>query len=150
MEGLELLFKRARTHLDERQAKRLDKTKIYIFANKDGLKKELSERGLGTIEGQIDKILANRPKKRGMSWKIDGAHRMANMLCIRENGELLKRLENCHVSASSPPTVSLNSISLPEDPGSWMQAHLPALTWPHSKRPWVDVLREVAGLRAFA
>lgn len=151
MEGLNNLFSRVRSQLDDKKAKRLDEAKAYIFANRDGLKKELPERGLGTIEGQIDKILANRLKKRGMSWTIDGAHRMANMLSLRENGELFMRLKDCHISVPTPSTtVQYPFSSLPEDHGSWMRAHIPAFTGPHSKRPLVNVLRDVAGLRAFA
>jgi len=69
-----------------------------------------------------------------------GAHRMAHMLSLRENGELFERLQNCHVPSSFPAAVSSNAISLPEVPGDWMQAHLPAIIGPYSSRPWVGVL----------
>ena len=150
MEGLDALFEQAKTNASESQAKRIKKARAYIFANKDGLKKELPERGLGTMEGQIDKTLAHRFKKRGMSWSLSGAHRMAHMLSLRENGELFERLQNCHVPSSFPAAVSSNAISLPEVPGDWMQAHLPAIIGPYSSRPWVGVLRDIAGLGALA
>ena len=92
------------------------------------------------MEGQIDKTLAHRFKKRGMSWSLSGAHRMAHMLSLRENGELFERLQNRHVPSSFPTAVSSNAISLPEVPGDWMQAHLPAIVGPYSSRPRVGVL----------
>lgn len=150
MEELDALFSQAGANVSESQAKRIKKARAYIFANKDGLKKELPERGLGTMEGQIDKTLAHRFKKRGMSWSLSGAHRMAHMLSLRENGELFERLQNCYVPSSFPAAVTSNAISLPEVPGDWMQAHLPAIIGPYSSRPWVGVLRDIAGLGALA
>jgi hypothetical protein len=43
---------------------------------------------MGTIETNGDKILANRVKRRGMSWRIKGADRMAKVIQLRENHEL--------------------------------------------------------------
>lgn len=150
MEGLTALFETARETADEKAKKRLDKAKAYLFSNKDGLKKEVPERGLGTMEGQIDKILAHRMKKRGMSWSLDGAHRMAHMLALRENGELVLRLEQTHVPVSSPIAIVPPPLSLPKDPGDWMRASLPALSGPYRNRPWVAVLRGIAGMETFA
>jgi hypothetical protein len=41
---------------------------------------------LGTVEGNIDKILARRFKRRGMSWSKDGARRLTN---LGTEGEIL-------------------------------------------------------------
>ena len=43
---------------------------------------------LGTMESNGDKLTANRMKKRGMSWTIRGAHRMAKVTQLNRNGEL--------------------------------------------------------------
>lgn len=150
MEGLHKLFEQAKENADEKALKRLDKAKSYLFSNEGGLKKEVPERGLGTMEGQIDKILAHRMKKRGMSWSLDGAHRMGIMLALRENSELASRLRQHHIPVHSPAVVVPQPLSLPKDPGGWLRASLPALTGPHSSRPWVSVLRDVAGLGALA
>ena len=45
-------------------------------------------RSLGTMESNGDKLIANRMKKRGMSWTIRGAHRMAKVVQLVHNGEL--------------------------------------------------------------
>lgn len=150
MEGLQDLFEAAKEKADEKSSKRLDKAKSYLFSNKDGLKKEVPERGLGTMEGQIDKILAHRMKKRGMSWTLDGAHRMGIMLALRENGELDRRLGQTSVPVHAPIVPTPQPLSLPIDPGGWLRASLPALTGPHGSRPWVAALRGIAGLGALA
>ena len=40
------------------------------------------------MESNGDKLTANRMKKRGMSWSISGAHRMAKVIQPERNGEL--------------------------------------------------------------
>jgi len=45
-------------------------------------------RGLGAIEGNVDKLVANRMKKRGMSWTLKGAQRMARLISLREMGQI--------------------------------------------------------------
>ena len=72
------------------------------------------------------------------------------MLSLRENGELFERLQNCCVPANLPTQVLPSPISLPKVPAGWMQAHLPAIIGPYSSRLWVGVLRDIAGLAAFA
>jgi hypothetical protein len=148
--GLEAVFEKALLCAKSKTAAKINKAKAYLFANKDGLSKETPERGLGTMEGQIDKTLAVRFKRRGMSWSLTGAHRMARMCELRENGELLTRLRQVHDVAVAPANVASYSVSLPRDSSDWLAAHLPALTGSHSSRPWVGVLRDLAGLGMFA
>lgn len=45
-------------------------------------------RGLGAMEGNVDKLVANRMKKRGMSWTISGAQGMARLISLRKMGQL--------------------------------------------------------------
>ena len=45
-------------------------------------------RSLGTMESNGDKLIANRMKKRGMSWTIRRAQRMAKVIQLSRNGEL--------------------------------------------------------------
>ena len=46
-------------------------------------------RGLGAMEGNVDKLVANRMKKRGMSWRVIGAQRMVRLIGLREMGDSL-------------------------------------------------------------
>ena len=45
-------------------------------------------RTLGVWDSNGDKLTANRMKKRGMSWSIRGANRMAKTIQLCRNGEL--------------------------------------------------------------
>ena len=45
-------------------------------------------RGLGTMESNGDKLVANRVKKRGMSWTVAGAQRLAVATQLSANAEL--------------------------------------------------------------
>ena len=68
----------------------------YLIHNWEGINTvdRLKEAGLpvdtmGAIEGNIDKILANRFKKRGMSWSLSGALNLAKVgeKIINPNGD---------------------------------------------------------------
>ncbi len=59
----------------------IDEVRGYLAANADGLWRA----GCGTIEGHIDKILANRMKKRGRRWSPAGADAMAHVLAARRS-----------------------------------------------------------------
>lgn len=113
----------------------------YLRSNADGLGEGPS---LGTIESNVDKLIANRMKKRGMSWSLKGARRMAKLLELTFTG----MLESIDI-ASAPVKVSLAAAAplviqkLGPDPGAWLFAQLPALNGPHAGRPWVKVLRGI-------
>ena len=103
-------------------------------------------RGLGAIEGNVDKLIADRMKKRGMSWTRGGADRMARLISLREMGEL-----NAWIKCSDKPQhTSVKERIMPDEgqyqgkDDAWINARLPALHGPHSDRPWVQVLRALA------
>ena len=136
-----------------------------LVVNGEGL------RGLGAIESNVDKLVANRMKKRGMSWTIKGAQKMARLISLREMGQLhswITRKETyphactpkC-LSAVSPrlwkagvtarrhdQTVRKVSVGtklpLKKDNSAWLAADLPALRGPHQDRPWVKILRALS------
>jgi len=104
-------------------------------------------RGLGAIEGNVDKLIADRMKKRGMSWTRKGADRMARLISLREMGEL-----DAWVKCSDKPQhTQVKEGIMPgegqyqgKDDGAWLSAKLPALYGPHSDRPWAQMLRALA------
>ena len=59
-------------------------------------------RSLGTMESNGDKLTANRMKKRGMSWSIRGANRMAKTIQLCRNGELSMFCRRRTVCGSGP------------------------------------------------
>ena len=112
-----------------------------LEVNGDGL------RGLGAIEGNVDKLIADRMKKRGMSWTKRGANRMARLISLRETGKLsawIKCQSKPQHIASREKTTLKEAQYQDRNNGAWLSASLPALHDPHSDRPWVQVLWALA------
>ena len=98
---------------------------------------------------EVKSGIANRMKKRGMSWTIRGAHRMAKVVQLVHNGELAEfcrnqtrrrrsarhRLEQ--PSRQGSEVVSKTRVS------DWAAASVPALSGPHCSRPWTNSLRNL-------
>ena len=94
----------------------------------------------------VDKLTANRMKKRGMSWTIRGAHRMAKVIQLNRNGELSEfcrsrrrsdRGETDPAPAQHREVVSKTRVS------DWVEMSVPALSGPHNSRPWAHSLRNL-------
>ena len=103
-------------------------------------------RSLGTIQSNGDKLIANRMKKRGISWTIRGANRMAKTIQLSRNGELARF---CHRRSVHDPVRGRQCL-LPRDGSTsrtrasdWADASAPALNGPHSSPPWATELRRL-------
>ncbi|MDA1229115.1 MAG: ISLre2 family transposase [Chloroflexi bacterium] len=103
-------------------------------------------RGLGTMESNGDKLTANRMKKRGMSWTVSGAQRMAKVIQMERNGEL-GQLYRPRLSPSKPSPQRRRRRTLTAVPdhshGDWLQAGLPALTGRENSSPTVLALHDI-------
>jgi len=133
--------------------KEIARLRGYLMENSFGLRDYRLEvdgdglRGLGAIEGNVDKLVANRMKKRGMSWTINGAQRMARLISLREMGELhswITHKDNQGGSQSPKKKTGKEKPMKGKDAGAWLEVSLPALYGPHQNRPWVQVLRALA------
>lgn len=103
-------------------------------------------RSLGTMESNGDKLTANRMKKRGMSWTIRGAHRMAKVIQLRRNGELsgLCRRHRRQDRRETRLSTHRHSDAIHSTRVSdWAEASVPALRGPHNSRPWTHSLRNL-------
>ena len=133
------------------KAKQIARLRGYLMENSFGLRDYRLEvngdglRGLGAIEGNVDKLVANRLKKRGMSWTINGAQRMARLIRLREAGQLYCWTPRIDRSGDSqPPKKKMSSRKTPEKyAGAWLEAGMPALYGPHQNRHWVQILRAI-------
>lgn len=125
----------------------------YLTGNSEGLADywrrglDLPEgtRGLGIMEANNDKLLANRFKKRGRRWTYKGAHHLAKMAeyeYANELSEWLRTHRRLRPFAAGKkirhPFKELEE-TLPEDLASRVAAHLPAFDGPN--RTWVKILR---------
>jgi hypothetical protein len=143
----------AQEKADSDKAKEIMRLRGYLMENRYGLRDYRLEvddgglRGLGAIEGNVDKLIADRMKKRGMSWTKRGADRMARLISLRERGDL-----NTWVKYQNKPRpIPSREKALPKgdqyqhrDNAAWLSASLPALHGPHSDRPWVRILWALA------
>ena len=102
--------------------------------------------GMGAAETMVDKKIANRMKKRGMSWSRDGAAAMAALQMLRSNGQLFSWLDRHPENDVQNPVPQLQRHVLTEgkgDLGDWLKVTMPALCG--STRPWVKALRGLSG-----
>jgi hypothetical protein len=149
--NVERLLTKAQQEADEERAREVMRLRGYLMDNYYGLRDYRLEvsgeglRGLGAVEGNVDKLFADRMKKRGMSWTKEGANRMARLISLRHSGKLDTTMETPidkpALSVASPGHRAERSGYEGEDGGAWLQASLPALYGPHSDRPWVQMLR---------
>jgi hypothetical protein len=133
--------------------KDIARLRSYILDNTTGLadyRLKLDRhglRGLGAIEGNVDKLVARRMKKRGMSWTIRGAQRMTRLLQMQQEGQIPswrsapKLREPAVIWRKEPARRAKDKKS---DTGAWLNMDLPALQGPHRNRPWVLALNYLA------
>ena len=135
------------------KAKEVARIRGYLMGNCFGLRDYRLEvngdglRGLGAIEGNVDKLVVNRMKKRGMSWTIKGAQRMGRLISMREMGQLYSWItgqDKLRCNKLHQKEVSKQRTYSASDTGAWLEAGLPALYGPCQNRPWVQVLRALA------
>jgi hypothetical protein len=125
----------------------------YLTNNAEGINAvdRLKEKGLpvdtmGAIEGNIDKILVNRFKKRGMSWSPSGALNLAKIgqwiinndwddfWPIKEEDLIFKQIK------------PQEEVHLSKEDKYDKQYSLPVLVGPHQDRGWVKQLKELISI----
>ncbi|MFP3975314.1 MAG: ISLre2 family transposase [Dehalococcoidia bacterium] len=115
-----------------------------IGVSHDGL------RGMGAIEGNVDKLVATRMKKRGMSWTKRGGDRMSRLINLRESGEIQSWIReaphkiNSPLRKSSEARTQTKHLPAGADDGAWLEVSMPCLHGPHLNRPWAQVLRQLS------
>lgn len=126
----------------------------YLAANADGLVRWTTQLGvpaateprLGSMETRIDKLLAVRLCKRGMSWSRRGLAAMSKVRQLRANQQLtsdLFRARPCAARARRldrrhAPSRLVPHHRPPAEPP--FEARLAPRWGPHASRPWVQAL----------
>jgi len=147
------ILRQAHERADGEEADSIAELRGYLLNNAHGLRDyrlvtgyEDGLRGLGAMESNVDKLIANRMKKRGMSWTKRGANRMARLINLKQQGQLhlwANHRGEKHRPWPEAPPPSPQRINVNET-GAWLQAVLPAITGPHANRPWAQVLKDIA------
>ncbi len=157
-EALHLIHRfMARTH-DRNNKKSLKDLYTYIDQNRDGINpiNRIKDRalrnkikGAGAMESNVDKFIAHRFKKRGMSWSEKGA---LSLLKVREtisNGEwdswwLEGRDEKIEIRPEPLKQLTAKNFwKAQKNVMPFIEATIPALHGPDRHEPWAKVLREI-------
>lgn len=148
---------------NKKRIKKMKELRGYIVNNRDGINgiekikegliKEEKEliRNTGAIEGNIDKVITHRMKKRGMSWSVTGAESILMVINKMKNGVwedwwLHERDKKIEIKEEEYTRLIPAAIwgDREQDADYSCSAKLPALRGAHQDRIWVKVLR---GLR---
>jgi hypothetical protein len=102
-------------------------------------------RRTGAIESNVDKLVANRMKKRGMSWTMAGAKLMACLITVVHSGSLRAACYPHKLNGIAKlPLKKIRRIlvkNYKDTEQKWLQSSLPALYGPHANRAWVKSLK---------
>lgn len=148
--NLDGLLLEAQQRVSTDREREIMELRSYLMTNCHGLRDYRLEvdgdnlRGLGAIEGNVDKLVANRMKKRGMSWTIKGAHRMARLITLREMGQIhhwITQRDKSEDKRLSRKEINKREVTKRQDTTAWLKAEMPALYGPHQNRYWVKMLR---------
>ncbi|MFH1752921.1 MAG: ISLre2 family transposase [Candidatus Omnitrophota bacterium] len=156
--ALSLITKFAVRAKDRKEKDRLKELHTYIDQNRDGINpinrikdKALRKKikGAGAMESNVDKFIAHRFKKRGMSWSEKGA---LSLLKVREtisNGEwdswwLEGRDEKIEIRPEPLKQLTAKNFwKAQKNAMPFIEATIPALQGPDRNEPWAKVLREI-------
>jgi len=146
---------RAKDRIEKYQLKELY---TYIHQNREGINpvrriqdKAIRDviKGAGAMESNVDKFVAHRFKKRGMSWSEKGALGLLKVKETIANGEwdswwLEGRDERIEIRPEPLKQLTAKSFWKKEkDTLPLLEAAIPALQGPDRHEPWAKVLKEL-------
>ncbi|MBU4226894.1 UPF0236 family protein, partial [bacterium] len=151
--GLSVIDQLIRNPYDLKKKDKLVKLYTYISRNRQGITNQfkLKDKGIeraGAIESNINKVIASRFKKRGMSWSKPGALALLKIKETIINGEWDKwweteRERNIKVSKYKPP-LSASHFKKETESSPLIEVTIPAFIGPDQGKPWVGVLRKLS------
>ena len=101
----------------------------------------------GAIESNVNKVIASRFKKRGMSWSRPGALALLKIKETIINGEWdiwweTERERNIKVDKYKPP-LPASCFKKEAETSPLIEVTIPAFIGPDQGKPWVGVLRKL-------
>ena len=151
--GLSVIDQLIRSPYDQKEKDNLVKLYTYISRNRLGISNQvkLKDKGIeraGAIESNINKVIASRFKKNGMSWSKTGALALLKIKETILNNQWddwwkTERERNIKVSKYKPPLPASCFKQMPEI-SPLIEVTIPALSGPDQDKPWVGVLRKLS------
>jgi len=142
-----------RNPYDLKEKDNLVKLYSYISRNRQGITNQvrLKDKEIertGAIESNINKVIASRFKKRGMSWSEPGALALLKIkeTILNNQWDLWwerERGRNIKVGKHKPP-LSASYFKKETESSPIVEVSLPALRGPDQGKPWVCVLRKLS------
>ena len=156
--GLSVIDQMIRNPYDQKDKDHLVKLYTYLSRNRQGitnqfkLKDKEIERA-GAVESNVNKAIAARFKKRGMSWSKPGALALLKIKETILNNEWddwweTERERNIKVGKYKPP-LPASYFKKETETSPLIEVSLPALSGPDQGKPWVGVLRELSRVGYF-
>jgi hypothetical protein len=152
-QGLSVIDQMIRNPYDLKDKDNLVKLYTYISRNRQGISNQfkLKDQGIGragAIESNVNKAIAARFKKRGMSWSKPGALALLKIKETILNGEWDKwweteRERNIKITEFKPP-LPASYFNQERETSPLIEVTIPALRGPDQDKPWVGVLRELS------
>ncbi|MEA3471384.1 MAG: UPF0236 family protein [Thermodesulfobacteriota bacterium] len=150
--GLSIVDQMSRYPYDFKEKDNLTKLYTYISRNRQGISNQfkLKDKGIeraGAIESNINKVIASRFKKKGMSWSKPGALALLKIKETIINGEWDKWWEteregNIKVGKYKPP-LPASCFKKEAETSPLIEVTIPAFIGPDQDKPWVGVLRKL-------
>lgn len=144
---------------DMKKKKAIKDLRTYIKQNRKGINpirriqdKDLKERvkGTGAMESNVDKFIAHRFKKRGMSWSAKGALGLLKVKETIANGEWDswwrdKREEKIEINPEPLKQLTAKNFWKKNERNVpyLVEATIPALEGPDQNEPWARVVRQL-------
>ena len=151
--GLLKIDQLIRNSYDLKEKDNLIKLYTYISRNRQGITNQvrLKDKEIertGAIESNINKVIASRFKKRGMSWSKPGALALLKIKETIINGEWdiwwkTERERNIKVGKYKPP-LPASCFKKEAESSPLIEVTIPALRGPDQGKPWVGVLRKLS------
>jgi len=156
--GLSVIDQMIRNPYDQKDKDHLVKLYTYISRNRQGITNQVKlkdkeiERA-GAVESNVNKAIAARFKKRGMSWSKPGALALLKIKETILNNEWddwweTERERNIKVGKYKPP-LPASYFKKETETSPIIEVTIPALSGPDQGKPWVGVLRELSRVGYF-
>lgn len=139
----------------KKDQKKVDGLKKYLLNNWEGLKDYREQdldlpdnvRGMGAMESNIDKVLANRFKKQGMRWSKDGARNLAKIIIADRNNELEEKMAQMNWDFEKKKIEqSYHTVKkkVSKDESEVLKVNIPALEGPESGSDWTKIFKNIS------
>jgi len=138
--------------------KQLAEFYVYVVNNRQGIETSMRVRmdkkteSAGAIEPNIDKLIAHRFKRRGMSWSEQGAQSLLKIRQIIankqwENWWYKERGKKIEIKAIFKKALTAADMNKRHKIAPFIEAELPCYRGPNQSKPWVGILRDLTRAR---